>query len=88
VFICLRVGHPTDRELPTCERIASSGLTLLFYYGVQSGTFHVECICVGRDTVSVVEQVLRAVPYSHINLPVACQWMGVVNDHNTDMMME
>jgi hypothetical protein len=29
----------------------SSGLPLLCYDGVHSGTLHVECICVGRDAV-------------------------------------
>jgi hypothetical protein len=53
----LRVADPTDHGLPSCQRICAAcplGLPLLCYYGFQSGTIHVECICGGRDTVALL----------------------------------
>jgi hypothetical protein len=50
----LRVVDPTDRGLPTCERSASFRTTLAVIFSVQSGTLHIECICVGRDAVALL----------------------------------
>jgi hypothetical protein len=40
------------RDCPLVNTARPSGLPLLCYDGVQSGTLHVECICVGRDAVA------------------------------------
>jgi hypothetical protein len=45
------------QQIADCTLVIAArplGLPLLYYYGVQDGTLHVEYFCVGRDTVALV----------------------------------